>query len=130
MATDQDIEQGLCDSCRELKPVYWTDSVGREYCAECFQILPVPSAFRMFEFLMATIPFGVGDRVECRTAGALYDGVGVIDQVSMDPKDYGTPVYPSFHVKIEDKAYEGAPDSLWYTENCLRRLTTNGEQSK
>lgn len=113
---------GLCEGCREFKPVAWTDSLGREYCAECFQDLHVPSSFRALEYLAATIPFKVGDRVRCYTAGSLYDGIGTIDEISMDPAKFGTPVWPSFHVAITDKAYAEAPDDLWYTETCLKRV--------
>lgn len=119
---------GLCESCRELKPVTWTDVVGREYCAGCFSVLPVPTTSRLMDYLMISIPFHVGDVVECRTAGVLYDGIGVIDEVSFDPAKFGTPVYPSFHVTLTEKDYPEAPDSLWYTENCLTKLSTEDEQ--
>lgn len=112
---------GLCESCRELKPIAHTDDVGREYCADCQGGTAIYSVPAMFAYLIATIPFFVGDRVQCRTAGALYDGVGTIDKVSIDPAEWGTPIYPSFHVKIEDKAYPEAPDELWYSEACLTR---------
>jgi hypothetical protein len=117
-------DPGLCESCRELKPVAWVDSLGREYCAECLAELPVPAPQRMLGFLMLTIPFHVGDRVECRTAGALYDGIGVIDEVSIDPATFGTPVYPAFHVVIEDKAYDEAPDDRWYMEQQLKLVSS------
>jgi len=114
---------GLCEGCRELKPVAYTDSVGREYCAACAIVLPIPSANRLLEFLMHTIPFKVGDRVEARTAGALFDGVGVIEEVSMSPEKWGTPVYPSFRVRIEEPAYPEAPKERWYMEKQLRKVT-------
>lgn len=114
---------GLCESCRELKPdIAWTDTLGREYCTDCFSIMPVATAPRMLAFLALTIPFHVGDRVECRTAGALYDGVGVVEEISTDPATFGTPVYPAFHVRIQDKAYEEAPDDRWYMETQLKKV--------
>ena len=113
---------GLCETCRELKDVAHTDELGREYCAECLASNPDYSIPFMFAYLVATIPFHVGDKVEARTAGALFDGVGVIDKVSVNLSDWGTPVYPSFHVVIEDKAYPEAPDDLWYTESCLTKV--------
>lgn len=117
------VKTGLCDNCRELKPVAWTDSIGREYCAMCLPQLPVPTAWRIVEHLVRTIPFQVGDRVQCRTAGVLYNGIGTIDEVSMDPQKFGTPVFPSFHVVLEEKAYPTAPQSCWYTEVCLKKVT-------
>lgn len=113
---------GLCEDCKELKPVGWTDSVGREYCLECFIDLHAPSIYRMVEYLTFSIPYSVGDRVRCYTAGTLYDGIGVVEEISMDPVNFGTPVYPSFRVSITEKAYEEAPDELWYTEVCLRKV--------
>lgn len=113
---------GLCESCRELKPIAWTDVVDRQYCADCLSSLPVPSPSRLLEFLMITIPYRVGDQVRCYTAGALYDGIGVIDEVSFDLEKFGTPVHPSFHVTITEKAYDEAPDELWYTERCLKSV--------
>ena len=121
MMTDQKI--GLCETCKELKPIVYIDPVEREYCEDCFAILPVPTATRIMDYLLRTIPFQVGDRVECRTAGVIYDGIGVIEEVSIDPEKYGTPVYPSFRVRIEDKAHPEAPDERWYMEAQLKRVS-------
>lgn len=115
-------DSGLCEFCRELKPVSWTDEVGRDYCAECLTELTSLTTPTLLDYLAATVPFAVGDRVEARTAGALFDGIGVIDNISMSLEHFGTPVYPAFHVKIIEKAYDEAPDELWYTESCLQRV--------
>jgi hypothetical protein len=115
---------GLCEGCHELKSIAYTDPVGREYCPTC---LPNPTPFRLLAFLLATIPFQIGDRVECRTAGVLYDGIGVIDDISVEPHNFGTPVYPSFHVRIEEPAYPEAPKELWYMEAQLRLVERPGE---
>lgn len=111
----------ICESCKELKPVAEQDRFGRFYCESCMEkddASPRP----VMEFLAATIPFAVGDRVEARTGGMLFDGIGVVDDIATDIAHFGTPVYPSFHVKIEEKAYPEAPDSLWYTEVCLKKV--------
>lgn len=113
---------GLCESCRELKTAAYTDPIGRDYCLDCFAKLPVATAARIVEELIATIPFQVGDRVECRTAGVLYDGIGVVDDISIEPEHFGTPAHPAFHVVIEDKAYPEAPESCWYCERQLRKV--------
>ncbi len=115
--------QGLCESCRELKAVAYTDPLGREYCKTCLLDLD-PGPNRMLEYLLGTIPFKVGDRVECRTAGVLYDGIGTIDEVSTELKNFGTPVYPSFHVVIDQKAYPEAPDAVWYMETQLKLVNS------
>lgn len=113
---------GLCEICKELKDTAYTDPVGREYCVDCFADLPVPTVNRIVSYLMLTIPFRIGERVECRTAGVLYDGIGTIDDISVDPENFGTPVYPSFRVTITQKAYDDAPDSCWYCEAQLTRI--------
>lgn len=122
MTDELPTKKGLCESCRELKPVAWTDPLGREYCEECLPALEVPGPSRILEYLEATVPFAVGDRVECRTGGVLYDGVGTVDEVSTSLEHFGTPVFPSFHVVIDEKAYPEAPDDLWYTEVCLKKV--------
>lgn len=114
--------RGLCEICKNLKDTAYTDPVGREYCTDCFSSLPIPTASRIVEYLMLTIPFKIGDRVECRTAGALYDGIGVIDEISIEPEKFGTPVFPSFHVIIDEKAYPECPDSIWYMETQLKKV--------
>jgi hypothetical protein len=127
---DTEIKTGLCTSCKLLKPVAFVDDFDREFCEECSTILLAAQAVTnawMYEYLMATIPFKVGDKVECRTAGVLYDGIGTVEKVSFDPAEYGTPVYPSFYCRIEEKAYPEAPDALYYTETCLQHVEFNKE---
>lgn len=69
-----------------------------------------------------TIPFRVGDRVECRIGGIVYDGIGVIEEISTDLKDGGTWVHPAFLVRFEEKAYDSVPDTQFYTEVCLTKV--------
>lgn len=118
MAEEPNRELEICESCRELKEPDHLDAVGRSYCRECWELLDTgPSP--MAQVLLATIPFKVGDRVECRIAGVLLAGVGTIDEVSTDLEKFGTLIYPSFHVKIEEKAYPDAPDDLWFMERQI-----------
>jgi hypothetical protein len=114
---------GLCENCKEIKPVAYTDPVDRQYCAACFQALPVATPGRIIDYLVRTVPFKVGDRVECRTAEVLYDGIGTIDEVSMEIEKFGTPFHPAFHVVIEEKAYPEAPDDVWYMERQLKKVS-------
>jgi hypothetical protein len=118
--------QGLCEICKNLKETAYTDPVGREYCTDCFSYLPVPTASRIVEYLMLTIPFKVGERVECRTVGVLFDGTGVITEISIDPETFGTPAFPSFNVVIDDPAYPEAPKSCWYMETQLKKVDDMG----
>jgi len=82
------------------------------------------SITHIMEYLENTVPFQVGEQVQCRTAGVLYDGIGTIDEVSTDPEKFGTPVYPAFHVVLHDKAYPEAPDDCWYMETQLTKANT------
>jgi len=110
----------LCTSCkkyRELVIVEENTNIG--YCETCAEILPPSIEEQSIAFLLLTIPFTVGEQVECRTAGQLYDGIGIVEEISFDLKNGGTPVYPAFRVRFEDKAYPEVPDELWYTEICL-----------
>lgn len=123
-------EPALCEICKELKELAYTDPVGREYCVSCFSVLPIPTATRILGHLMMTIPFRIGDTVECRTAGALFDGIGVIDDISIELEHFGTPTYPSFRVHITDKAYPECPDYVWYMESQLRRISEDNGTRK
>jgi len=116
---------GTCWGCRTHKEIYYTeDETGRQFCQPCFAAMPPSSDDMRMMFLLLTIPFKVGDRVEARTAGTLFDGVGVVEDVSISLEHGGTPVYPTFHVKLDDKAYDDAPDDAWYTEVCLQKVPT------
>jgi len=110
----------LCYSCKALTEIVHTNSNDLHYCRDCVSNVPTPSVVRAINFLMLTIPFKSGDRVECRTGGEIFDGVGTVDDMSFDLKNGGTLVYPAFHVVLDDKAYPDAPDECWYTEVCLR----------
>jgi hypothetical protein len=73
----------------------------------------------ILEFLAATVPYEVGDRVSCKTAAQVYDGIGHVIKVSFDPLDLASPVHPMFLVAIDEPAYEEVPDQVWYSEICL-----------
>jgi hypothetical protein len=120
----------ICWECRAPKEIVYTDEVGRGYCAECSG---EDHRWEALQFLLATIPYQVGDRVECRTAvgfeldytgrevptAAVYDGIGHIVEVSFNPEVGATLVVPMFRVQLDDKAYPEAPDFGWYSEPCL-----------
>ncbi|QDH91721.1 hypothetical protein SEA_PHRAPPUCCINO_45 [Mycobacterium phage Phrappuccino] len=115
----------LCFSCKELREIVYVDPVYRGHCSACVTgpTSQVGSVVRAMQFLSATVPFQVGDRVEARTGGELYDGVGTVTEVSFDLEHGGTPVYPTFHVVIDEPADEHAPADGWYTEVCLAKLS-------
>ena len=108
----------LCSSCKQMRePADTYDELF--YCQDCIDAVPEKPELFGLAYLLATIPFSVGDRVECRTAGELYDGIGVVEEIDLNFKMGGTPVFPAFKVKLEEKSEDSLPDELWYTESCL-----------
>lgn len=93
------------------------------YCVDCERLRPQEPEEEGLTFLFATFPFEKGDVVECRTGAKLYDGVGVIQEISVDLKDSGTLVHPAMRVKFTEKAYPEVPDELWYNEVCLKKVS-------
>ena len=110
----------LCAGCKGIKDTQEDQATGLNYCVKCSGTTGIPSDVLGRLWLMTTIPFKVGDVVECRTAAKLYDGIGVVRGVSFDPEHSGTPVNPSFQVELTEKADERVPDFVNYTECCLR----------
>lgn len=117
------MDEVICIGCRLPRRVVRTDNNDLHYCAKCAAVLPEPSETRALKFLLATLPFTPGERVECRTGGQIYDGVGTVDDVSFDfEKTGGTIIYPAFHVVIDQPAYPDAPEEGWYNEATLQRV--------
>src|ERR1700757_3203506 len=114
-----------CHSCKSVSAeTVYTDENNLGYCEKCLSDRPIPPEFFGLVQLLATVPFHKGDRVECRTEGHIYDGVGVVQEVSFLPKDGGSPVFPAFRVQLEERSQdlpEDCPSELWYLEDCLRR---------
>lgn len=123
----------LCGVCKGFKEIVWhEDGTNRPYCQECLNQLPLSGDEWAFILLTSPWspygpPFKPGDVVECRTAGEIYDGVGTVEEISMDLKNGGTPVYPTWRVVLTTKAREDALDEQWYTENCLNRVNQSEE---
>lgn len=116
-----------CFRCRRIRTLVSVDKdTGIGYCNECIEWKPITTEDKALQFLLETIPFRRGDVVECRTGARHYDGIGVVEEVSFRLQDGGTPVYPSFLVRLTEKSEESIPDSQWYTEICLKK----GIQSK
>jgi hypothetical protein len=103
-----------------MHDIAYTDAADRAFCKECAAIQPISPTIGMLSFLAATVPFKVGDVVEGRTGGQVYDGVGHIVEISFDPKDLASPVVPMFRVAMDEKAYDQVPDEIWYAEVCMR----------
>ena len=115
----------LCFGCMSIREIFYVEpSLDRGYCAQCVvdDKTPLGSMIRAMEFLSLTVPFKVGDRVEARTAGEIYDGIGTVTEVDIDFQHGGTPVYPTFTVVIDEPASEESPRVGHYTEVCLAKV--------
>jgi hypothetical protein len=117
----------LCYGCKTFKEVaYIQPGTDHGFCVSCRWDQPI-TLEDVALFLLTTPgspigpPFAVGDVVEARVAGILYDGIGTIAEMSMTlERGAGTPVYPTFRVVFTEKAdTHDVPDECFYPENCL-----------
>jgi hypothetical protein len=118
----------LCAGCKLFKEIVYTEGgTERPFCEGCSVVQPLTSDEWALMLLVAPDspwgpPFLPGDKVEARTAGTIYDGIGEVAQMSMSLEHGGTPVYPTFRVILSEKAHDQAPDEAWYTEICLQKV--------
>jgi hypothetical protein len=121
----------ICDSCRHPREIaYVEEGTQRQFCVECALALPPTSEELALLYIQMTTPFVVGDLVEARTAAQVFDGVGEVTEISTSLDHGGTMVFPTFHVVLESKAHDLAPDEAWYTEVCLTRVERESELVK
>ena len=120
----------LCHGCKRFAEVAWTEGgTGRPFCRGCVDSMP-PTRDQLDALLLLAPwspigpPFRPGDVVECRTGAILFDGVGTVREMSTSLEHGATPIYPTFRVALTEKAYDDAPDEAWYTEVCLRPVST------
>lgn len=116
-----------CSLCKVNPATQGEDSFFR-VCDDCASLnaqTPSPPV-TLGSFLAVSTPFVVGDRVECRTGAVWRDGIGTIDEVDYTFHHGGTPVYPTFHVVIDEPVNEDSPQEAWYTEVCLTRVSESG----
>lgn len=113
----------LCSACKAFREiVYVEEGTNRCFCEPCALALPPTSEELALLFIMATTPFKVGDVVECRTGAEIYDGIGVVEEISTDLEKGGTAVYPIFLVRLTEKVYPNLRDVIGYTEICLKHV--------
>ena len=113
----------VCTGCKFPKEIVYTDELEQGYCADCVGMAEIPASAKVLAFLLATIPFQIGDRVECRVRD-VFEGVGTVDAIYFDIEHAATPVYPTFHVALDGKV-PTENESPWadlYTENCLTKV--------
>jgi hypothetical protein len=115
----------LCWGCKQFREAVVIDDATRSFCSDCANLLPSSRDLALLDFLAATVPYAVGDKVSCKTGAQIYDGVGTVTKVSFDPADLASPVMPMFLVSIDEKAYDEVPDEVWYSEVCLERVTVD-----
>lgn len=117
------VVRDLCASCKNFREIaYIEKDTNRCFCSDCAQALPPTAEELALLFIAATTPFKVGDVVECRTAGEIYDGIGVVEEISTDLEHGATAVYPTFLVRLTEKAYPNLRDAMWYCEICLTHV--------
>lgn len=128
--------KSLCAGCKTFQEVaYIQPGTGHEFCRRCRWDQPLTlEDLALFALTSPESPLGppfrVGDVVEARVAGLLYDGIGVVEEMSMDLEHGATPIYPTFKVRFTEKATDHeVPDSYYFPENCLRKVQ-DGEESK
>lgn len=96
----------------------FTDKITlRDYCLEC-SLDPKRSSMNVYlQLIDLTIPFVVGDRVDCHQAGDKKRplGTGIIVEIDTDFKEGGTPYYPVYRVEFEEQ------EDKWLTAICMRR---------
>jgi len=113
----------VCWSCRFYRDIEYTEAgTQRPFCKACALQLPPTSEELAMLFIEVTCPFKVGDKVEARTAGEVFDGTGEVLEISTDLRHGGTRVYPSFLVRLDTKEHDLAPDQAYYTEICLKKV--------
>ena len=100
------------------RAVDYTDPITlKGFCATCASNEFISSQHVYLQFLKDIIPFEVGNRVECRTVGVIYDGTGKVIEVSTELKDGGTEYAPAYRVQLDK-----GDQKLWYTGKCLTLL--------
>lgn len=88
----------------------------RGYCAKCAES-PITSSLDVAaQFTVDDTPYQMGELVECRTVGTIWEGIGEIVAISTSLEHGGTPVAPAYLVLMEDSRM------LWFTPVCLKRM--------
>lgn len=121
------VASDLCVGCKRFREIDYVSPEGQPWCKDCSLTPPLTSNEWAMMLLMAPDspfgpPFKPGDKVEARTAGVVFDGVGEVTHVHFDLEHGGTPVYPTFRVVFSEKAHDKAPDEAYYTEVCLTKV--------
>lgn len=118
-----------CYSCKLplVEDFYVHPDSGELFCMLCSWGMPLnPQEIAMILLTqpgsVVGPPFAPGDVVECRRAAQVYEGIGVVREMSMDPEHAATPLYPMFRVELTDKANDDCPDEAWYAEVSLTKV--------
>lgn len=124
------VELEICCGCKlPRKTEYVHPETGQPFCEGCSLGMPISPVEWALLLLtqpgsMVGPPFLPGDRVECRHAATVYEGVGEVREISMNlERGGGTPLYPMFRVVMIDKAADTVPDESWYSEVSLTKVT-------
>ena len=119
----------LCFGCKAFKEIVYTEGgTARPFCAACTEMQP-PTSDEIAVLLLTAPwspygpPFRNGDVVQARAGAFVYDGTGVITDISMSLENGATPIYPTWLVVFTSKASDDVPDQYWYPEVCLKLIS-------
>jgi hypothetical protein len=119
----------LCYGCKlPQEHVYVHPDTGQGFCMTCAKGMPInPAEWALLLLTHPASPLGPpfipGDVVECRRAATVYEGVGVVQGMSMSLEHGGgTPLYPMFLVTLTEKDNDEVPDQAWYAEVSLTKV--------
>lgn len=118
-----------CYGCKlPRERAYIHPDTGQGFCVRCARSMPInPAEWAMLLLTHPASPLGPpfvpGDVVECRRAATVYEGVGVVQGMSMNIEETGgTPLFPMFLVTLTEKAFDDAPGQAWYAEVSLTKV--------
>lgn len=119
----------ICYGCKLPKErAYIHPDTGQGFCAVCARSMPInPAEWAMLLLTHPASPLGPpfapGDVVECRRAATVYEGIGVVQGMSMNIEETGgTPLFPMFLVTLTEKVSDEVPDQAWYAEVSLTKV--------
>lgn len=125
----------MCYGCKlPTEDFYIHPETGQSFCSKCSWGMPISPAEWALLLLtqpgsMVGPPFLPGDPVECRLAGQVYEGNGVVQEISMSlDRGGGTPLYPMFRVALNEKVNDQVPDEAWYSEVSLTKIEKEAVQ--
>jgi hypothetical protein len=111
----------LCYSCHSVRQITYVDGNDRGHCGQRKVEQPVTSITRAMGLLSSTTPFKVEDRVEARTAGERFDGIGAGAGIDLDNMRQGGTAVESVYREIDGPPDDNASAEGLCTAPCLTK---------